>query len=74
MDGLLVFVLRKRFETGFYDTLMMSGATKTSFWLSYYVKDVLLYMIFGVIFYVGMKIFVEVPEGFVVLYTLYAFV
>ena len=74
MDGLLVFVLRKRFETGFYDTLMMSGATKTSFWLSYYVKDVLLYMIFGVVFYVGMMIFAEVPDGFVVLYALFAFI
>ena len=72
VDGLLLFILKQRLENGFYDTLMMSGATKISFWLSYYVKDVLLYMIFGVVFYSGMNFFAEVPAGFLGLYGMLA--
>ena len=42
--------IRKRFESGFYDTLLMNGATRFTYWMTSYIKDVTTYAIFGVIF------------------------
>ena len=63
IDGFLVYTIRKRIECDFYDTLLMSGATKFTFWMTHYIKDVLQLSIFGAVFSVIMKVFSVPPEG-----------
>ena len=49
---LLIFVdviatgpILQRFETGFYDAVMMKGATKWTYWISFYLVDVAIILI-----------------------------
>ena len=74
LDGTLIFLIRKRIECDFYDTLLMSGATKLTFWTTHYIKDVLAYSFFGFIFYFVMKVFSVVPEGITELYFMFIFI
>jgi hypothetical protein len=43
--GISVGRLQSRIETGFYDAVMMRGATKWSYWLAQYINEVLSLMI-----------------------------
>ena len=62
----------QRIEGGFYDTVMMSGATKFTYWTAHYLKDVAIYMTFGVVNFVIMKVFASAVDGFPVIYTQFA--
>ena len=48
---------------------MMSGATKFTYWTAHYLKDVALYMTFGVVNFVIMYFFALPADGFLVIYT-----
>ena len=71
LDGYLILTIRKRIECDFYDTILISGATKFTFWMSHYIKDLLMYSFFGIIFYIIMRVFSIVPEGMVELYFMF---
>ena len=62
----------QRIEGGFYDTVMMSGATKFTYWTAHYLKDVATYMTFGFVNFAIMKSFAAPFDGFLVIFTLFA--
>ena len=72
LDSALILLIKSRIENGFYDTLMMRGATKFSYWSAHYVKDFCLYMMTIVVFAIGSILFGKLPDGILVLYTLFA--
>ena len=57
MQGVAIRLMIQRIEGGFYDTVMMSGATKFTYWTAHYLKDVAIYMTFGVVNFVIMYFF-----------------
>ena len=69
IQGTLIQTLISRIEGGFYDTVLMSGATKLTFWTALYLKDVTIYMIFGIISFVIMQVFAKPPDGYAFLWT-----
>ena len=61
------------FETGFYDTVMMKGGTKWTYWIAQYLVDVLLLLIFVPMLELTAYLFGLVLPGISYLYILYAF-
>ena len=53
IDGALGYLIKSRIENNFYDTVMMRGSTKTSYWLAHYVKDFTLYMMPIIVFMIA---------------------
>ena len=50
----------------------MSGATRSSYWIAQYLKDVTVYMIFGLIQHFVLVNFAKPPDGSVWLFTQFA--
>ena len=69
IQGTLLAPLISRIEGGFYDTVLMSGATKLTFWMALYLKDVTVYMVFGIISFVIMQVFAKPCDGYAYLWT-----
>ena len=74
MDTTLAFLIKSRIENNFYDTVMMRGGTKITYWLSHYLKDFTLYMMPVVVFLLVSEFIGHIPNGMLLIYTQFALV
>ena len=65
LDATLILLIKSRIENGFYDTVLMRGSTKFSYWAAHYIKDFCLYEMTIVVYAIGSYFFGIIPDGMI---------